>query len=459
MVRISKRMEIFQSVNPATLGVIGEFACETAPQIRTKLAQAVADQRHWAQLSFDQRGNLFRKLATVLRAQQTDLANLITSEMGKVRAESMSEIEKCAGQCAYYAEHAERLLQPDIIPTDAQKSFVVYEPVGVVLAVMPWNFPFWQVFRYAVPALMAGNVTLLKHAPNVFGCALAIEQAYRKAGFPAGVFQAVIADIDAVSELLADDRVGMVTLTGSERAGAAVAALAGQHIKKSVLELGGSDALIVLADADLDRAAQAAVQSRMMNAGQVCIAAKRFLVEKTVKAAFTQKIKLLIDGLKQGDPTQPGIDLGPLARLDLAETLDQQVQTAVQEGAVLLAGGHRQNCHFAPTLLDHVTANSIVFRQETFGPVAAITEVANPEEAIRLANLSRYGLSASIWTQDLANAERLSRRLETGSVFVNALVRSDARLPIGGVKKSGYGRELSEAGIKDFCQSKTIYIG
>ncbi|AQG79879.1 NAD-dependent succinate-semialdehyde dehydrogenase [Spirosoma montaniterrae] len=452
-------MKTFQSINPNTGQVLQDYTAETPEQIETKLARAAETQRTWAGQSFAERGDLFRQLAATLRVQQADLADLITAEMGKIKAEAMAEVEKCAGQCDYYAEQAERLLHPDIIPTDAQKSLVVYEPVGVVLAIMPWNFPLWQVFRYAVPALMAGNVTLLKHAPNVFGCALAIEQAYRTAGFPEGVFQAIVADTDAVANLLADDRVGMVTLTGSERAGASVAALAGQHIKKSVLELGGSDALIVLADADLDRAAQAAVQSRMMNAGQVCIAAKRFLVESSVKAAFTEKVKTLVEHLKQGDPTEPDTKLGPLARIDLAETLERQVQTAVQEGATLLVGGTRHDCHFAPTLLDNVTPDSVVFREETFGPVAVITEVADEAEAIRLANQSRYGLSAAIWTHDVARAERLSHQLEAGSVFVNAVVRSDSRLPIGGVKKSGYGRELSEAGIKDFCQSKTIYIG
>ncbi|WP_266367438.1 NAD-dependent succinate-semialdehyde dehydrogenase [Tellurirhabdus rosea] len=452
-------MKQFKSINPFTLDVIQEFTEETPPQIETKLAQAVTAQSHWRELSFADRGQFFKNLGAYLRTHKDELADLITAEMGKIRAESLGEIDKCAGQCDYYAEQAERLLQPEDIPTDAQRSRVVYEPVGVVLAVMPWNFPFWQVFRYSVPALMAGNVTLLKHAPNVFGCALAIEKAYRAAGFPEGIFQALIADTDAVERLLADDRVGMVTLTGSERAGSSVAALAGKNIKKSVLELGGSDPLIVLADADLDKAAEAAVQSRMMNAGQVCIAAKRFLVEKAVKPAFTEKVKALIAGLQQGDPTAAEVKMGPLARLDLAENLEKQLQTALSEGATLLVGGKRRDCNFEPTLLDNVGPDSVVFREETFGPIAAITEVADEEEAIRLANQSRYGLSAAIWTGDIARAERLSRRLEAGSVFINAVVRSDSRLPIGGVKKSGYGRELSEAGIKDFCTTKTVFVG
>lgn len=452
-------MAMFQSINPATGEVIGHYEAETPTRIAERLTQAAQAQRDWASRPFAERGALFRQLAKHLRAQKEALADLITDEMGKIRVESLAEVEKCAGQCDYYADNAERLLAPDEVPTDARKSVVVYEPVGVVLAIMPWNFPFWQVFRYSVPALMAGNVTLLKHAPNVFGCALAIEAAFRAAGFPDGIFQSLVADTDAVEQLLADDRVGMVTLTGSERAGSAVASLAGRHIKKSVLELGGSDAFIVLADADLDKAAEAAVQSRMMNAGQVCIAAKRFLVEASVKAAFTETLKARIERLVQGDPRLPETHMGPLARIDLAETLERQVQTALAEGATLLTGGTRRGCHFAPTLLDGVSPDSIVFREETFGPVAALTEVADADEAVQLANQSRYGLSATIWTGDVGRAERLSRRLEVGSVFINAVVRSDSRLPIGGVKKSGYGRELSEAGIKDFCYTKTVYVG
>jgi acyl-CoA reductase-like NAD-dependent aldehyde dehydrogenase len=335
---------------------------------------------------------------------------------------------------------------------------VVYVPIGVVLAIMPWNFPYWQVFRYAVPALMAGNTTLLKHAPNVFGCALAVEKAFRAVGFPEGVFQSIIADVPALSELVKDDRVGMVTLTGSEKAGAAVAALAGAQIKKSVLELGGNDALIVLPDADLDQAAAAAVQSRMMNAGQVCIAAKRFLVHETVKPAFTEKILALIQQLPQGNPLDPAIKMGPLARPDLAQNLDRQVKIAIEQGAKLLCGGQVQSCNFTPTLLDEVHSDNIVFREETFGPVATITTFSSEKEAVQQANDSRYGLSAAIWTQDLDKAKTLAQALQVGSVFVNAVVRSDSRLPIGGVKKSGYGRELAEDGIKEFCTPKTIYI-
>jgi succinate-semialdehyde dehydrogenase/glutarate-semialdehyde dehydrogenase len=450
--------KFFKSLNPYTQEIVGEYMEASAIQIEVKLEWAQMAQREWATRSFAERGLCFEQLAQYLREQKAELALQICQEMGKILPEALAEIEKCAAQCSYYAQHAATLLQAESIPTEARQSGITYEPVGIVLAIMPWNFPYWQVFRYAVPALMAGNVTLLKHAPNVFGCALSIEAAFQAAGFPAGVFQTLIADIDAAQRLVADERIGMLTLTGSERAGAAMAALAGGHIKKTVLELGGNDALIVLPDADLDKAAAAAVQSRMMNAGQVCIAAKRFLVHQDIKAPFTDKVLQLIRNLKQGDPLDPQTQLGPLARLDLAETLERQLQQALAQGASLLCGGKRQDCNFEPTLLDEVQPDSIVFREETFGPLAALTTVSSAEEAVHLANQSRYGLSATIWTQDLDKAKVLAQQLQVGSVFINAVVRSDSRLPIGGVKKSGYGRELAAAGIKEFCVLKTHYI-
>lgn len=449
---------MFTSVNPYTQQIIGEYPGIGAADLETILLNAQKAQRDWAQQSFAKRGDAFGRLGAYLRQHKTQLAALLTAEMGKISAEAEAEIEKCAVQCLYYAQHAEALLQPVLTPTEARLSRVSHEPVGVVLAVMPWNFPFWQVFRYSVPALMAGNATILKHAPNVFGCATAIAAAFEACLDAPGVFQSLVADVDAVQSLLSDDRVHMVTLTGSERAGSAVAQFAGLHLKKSVLELGGSDALLVLKDADIARAAAAAVQSRMMNAGQVCIAAKRFLVEASVKDEFTERVLRIIQGLKQGDPTLPDTHLGPLARPDLAENLSRQVEQAIHQGAQLLTGGQHDGCNFQPTLLDGVLPDSVVFMEETFGPVATLVSVRDEHEAVRLANQSRYGLSAAIWTQDLDKAERLSRQLEVGSVFVNAVVRSDARLPIGGVKKSGYGRELAEAGIKDFCYAKTFYV-
>jgi acyl-CoA reductase-like NAD-dependent aldehyde dehydrogenase len=451
---------IFKTINPYTQNIIAEYGAINDMGLEKKAAQAKAAQYHWSRLSFEERGDVFNKLAQYLRENKIELATLITTEMGKILPESMAEIEKCAGQCEYYAQNAEGMLQDNIVATDAQFSCIRHEPVGIVLAIMPWNFPFWQVFRYSIPALMAGNVTILKHAPNVFGCALAIEKAFQAClgKEHSGVFQTLIADIDAVQKLIADDRINMVTLTGSERAGSSVAQLAGLNLKKSVLELGGNDALIVLHDADLEKAAAAAVQSRMMNAGQVCIAAKRFLVQKSMKNEFTDRVLALIKNLKQGNPMNSDTKIGPLARLDLAEVLNRQVQKTIAQGGRLLYGGTHEGCHFQPTLFDNITPRSVAFLEETFGPVAAISVFEDEKEAINLANNSRYGLSAAIWTQDLDKAKKMSLALEVGSVFVNTVVRSDARLPIGGVKKSGYGRELSEVGLKEFCQTKTIFI-
>lgn len=448
----------FVSINPFTLHVISEYPAMTWDVTEKKLTKATAVQADWVALSFEERAACFFRLAQYLRTHQANLAETMTAEMGKILLEARAEIEKCAVHCEFFAQSAAGMLEAELIPTDASESRVVYEPVGVILAIMPWNFPFWQVFRYAAPALMAGNVTLLKHAPNVFGCALAIEKAFQESGFPEGVFQTLIADIDVIQPLVQDDRVAMVALTGSERAGAAVAQLAGANIKKSLLELGGSDPFIVCADADLELAVAAAIQSRMMNAGQVCIAAKRFLVDQSVKTEFVERMKVGIEKLVQGDPFDPATHLGPLARLDLALQLENQLSASIRQGAVLVSGGKRDNCNFQPTLLDQVTPDSVVFQSETFGPLAPIIRVQNQEEALRLANQSRYGLSAAVWTKDMDRAQYLARHLQVGSVFVNAVVRSDSRLPLGGVKKSGYGRELSEAGIKEFCQIKTLYF-
>ncbi len=450
---------IFKTINPYTQAVIAEYEAINDDNLEKTVACATIAQRHWANLTFQERGEAITKVAQYLRENKAELAALMTAEMGKILPEALSEIEKCATQCVYFAQNTEGVLQPDIVATDARYSRINYEPMGVILAIMPWNFPFWQAFRYSIPALMAGNVTILKHAPNVFGCALAIENIFKKCLNTDGVFQTIVADIDAVQKLIADDRINMITLTGSERAGSSVAQLAGLHIKKTVLELGGNDALIVLPDADLEAAAAAAVQSRMMNAGQVCIAAKRFLVQKSVKNEFTERVLTLIQNLKQGDPTLSDTQLGPLARLDLAEILENQVKNTRAQGGRLLTGGKREACNFEPTLFDNISPQSTAFLEETFGPVAAITTFEDTAEAIFLANQSRYGLSAAIWTQDLDTAEKLSRQLEVGSVFVNAVVRSDVRLPIGGVKKSGYGRELAEVGLKEFCNVKTLFIG
>ncbi|MEZ0539148.1 NAD-dependent succinate-semialdehyde dehydrogenase [Fibrella arboris] len=449
---------LFTSLNPYTGEPFATYQTHTATQTDQRLATALQAFTDWSNRSFAHRAGLFRQLAAVLRKKQDELALLITNEMGKTLAEAQAEVEKCAGQCVYYADHAEAMLTPEGIETEAQYSGVSYEPAGVVLAIMPWNFPFWQVFRYAAPALMAGNVTLLKPAPNVPGCGVAIEQAFREAGFPEGVMSCLLVDVPELKSVIADDRIGMITLTGSERAGTSVAALAGANVRKCVLELGGSDPLIVLADADLEAAAKAAVTSRMGNAGQVCIAAKRWLVEAPVADAFTHRVAELIRAIKQGNPLDATIQMGPIARLDLADTLHRQVATAQQQGAVLLVGGQRNGTAFAPTLVTNVRPDNILFQEETFGPVAVITTVNDADEAVRLANDSRYGLSAAIWTADTHRATYLARQLRAGSVFVNAVVRSDSRLPIGGVKKSGFGRELGSVGIREFCVTKTTYI-
>ena len=334
----------------------------------------------------------------------------------------------------------------------------VYDPMGAVFAIMPWNYPFWQVLRYAAPAIMAGNVTLLKHASNVIGCAKAIENAFLEAGFPEGVFQQITIDISQVESVIASDIVHGVTLTGSEMAGSSVASLAGKHIKKSVLELGGSDAFIVLNDANLEKAAAVATQSRMLNAGQACICAKRFIVTEKVAdeftSLFTQKIKLL----QQGNPLQEGINMGPLARLDFAEKLANQLEKSLQQGAKLIVGGEWENCNFQPTLIDFVDSNNIAFQEETFGPLATITRAKDENDAIAIANNHRYGLASAIWTEDRENAYRLARKIEAGNVFVNSLVRSDSRVPFGGIKKSGYGRELGAIGIKEFMNMKSLII-
>jgi succinate-semialdehyde dehydrogenase/glutarate-semialdehyde dehydrogenase len=366
-------------------------------------------------------------------------------------------VEKCAANCDFYAENAEKMLRDEHYETPFI-SMSVYDPMGAVFAIMPWNYPFWQVFRYAAPAIMGGNVSVLKHAPNTIGCAKAIENAFLEAGFPEGVFQQITITIAQVESVIASDIVCGVTLTGSEMAGSSVASLAGKHIKKSVMELGGSDAFIILNDAILEKVATVATQSRMLNAGQACICAKRFIVTEKVAdefaALFAQKIK----ALQQGNPLQTGINMGPLARLDLAENLSRQLEKSLQQGAKLVVGGERDGTNFQPTLIDFVDSNNVAFQEETFGPLATIIRAKDENDAVAIANNHRYGLASSIWTEDRVNAHQLARKLEAGNVFVNSLVRSDSRIPFGGIKKSGYGRELSEVGIKEFMNMKSLII-
>jgi succinate-semialdehyde dehydrogenase/glutarate-semialdehyde dehydrogenase len=448
---------IFKSINPFSRAIIAEHEVLTNAKLNQKLKISESAFKNWRNTSFQERADKMKKLAHVLRANKDGLGLLITNEMGKILSEGISEVEKSAGNCDFYAENAEKMLKDQQYDTPF-RSLSVYDPMGAVFAIMPWNYPFWQVLRYAAPAIMAGNVTLLKHAPNVIGCAKAIENAFLEAGFPEGVFQQITIDIAQVESVIASDIVCGVTLTGSEMAGSSVASLAGKHIKKSVMELGGSDAFIVLNDANLEKAATVATQSRMLNAGQACICAKRFIVTEKVADEFVTLLAQKINALQQGNPLQNGINMGPLARLDLAEKLSNQLGKALQQGAKLIIGGMREDCNFQPTLIDFVDSNNIAFQEEIFGPLATLIRAKDENDAVAIANNHRYGLASAIWTEDREKGCRLARKIEAGNVFINSLVRSDSRIPFGGIKKSGYGRELSDIGIKEFMNMKSIII-
>lgn len=449
---------MFKSVNPYNQTVIEEFPADTPEAVNKKIQLASNAFKSWRKESFSDRAAKMKRATTVLRQNKDEYAKMISLEMGKILAEAKAEVEKCANGCDYFAENAEQFLKDDIIPTEATKSLVAYQPLGPVLAIMPWNFPFWQVFRFAAPSLMAGNVGILKHAANVSKCSLTIEKIFREAGFPEGVFQSLLVDSKNIAGIIERDEIAAVTLTGSEFAGTQVASAAGKNIKKTVLELGGSDPFVVLEDADLQLAAKIATQSRMQNAGQSCIAAKRFIVVEKVKEEFIHLFKTNIDALKQGDPFLSHTNTGPMARIDLAEQVEAQVKKSVDAGARLVTGAQRSGCNFRPALLENVKPGMVAFDEEIFGPVAALITVKNEMEAVVMANASRYGLGASVWTKDKERGEKVAREIESGSVFVNSLMRSDQRLPFGGIKKSGYGREISELGIKEFVNAKTIYV-
>lgn len=449
---------MFKSIYPFDQSTVGEFQTMNATIVNDKLDLATKAFRDWKKTSYAHRSNLMLKVAALIRHNKEEYARTITLEMGKLLSEARAEVEKSATACEYFAQHAEAFLKDQNIPTEAKQSFVAFEPVGAVLAIMPWNFPFWQVFRFAAPALMAGNVGLLKHAPNVTKCSLMIEKLFQEAGFPIGVFQSLVIEVDLVESIIASSIVQGVALTGSEAAGSKVASIAGKNIKRTVLELGGSDAFIVLPDADLKKTVKIATQSRMQNVGQSCIAAKRFIVVKDIKEAFVAQFVESVKSLVQGDPFQDKSTLGPMARLDLAEKLKSQMDVSLSKGAKLLVGGERSGCNFQATLLDNVSPGMPAFDEETFGPLGAIITVKDDAEAITLANQTRYGLGATVWSQDLERAKRIARALDSGSVLINSLMRSDVRLPFGGVKKSGYGRELSEFGIKEFVNIKTISV-
>ena len=450
------------SLNPATEEVLASFDPFTPDQVEAAVAQADRAFREWRQRSIEERGAPMRRLAQLLRERTDRYGRLVTQEMGKPIAEARAEIEKCAIGCDHYAAHAAEYLTDLPIKTNARKSFVAFEPLGVILAVMPWNFPFWQVVRFAAPAFMAGNAAVLKHASNVPQCALAIEEVVREAGFPEGLLRTVLVAGGAIEPLIDDPRIRAVTLTGSSDTGSRIAERAGRALKKTVLELGGSDPFIVLRDADLDAAAKVGARARNQNTGQSCIAAKRFIAERSISEDFERKFAKAVEDLVVGDPMDPKTQIGPLARRDLVDNLERQVDKSVGMGARVLTGGERvsgKGFFYRPTVLVDVTEDMPVFREETFGPVAAVVRVRDADEAVRVANDSEYGLGANIWTRDTALGESLARRVESGSVFINGMVASDPRLPFGGVKRSGYGRELSAFGIHEFTNIQTIWIG
>ena len=449
-----------ESRNPASGDVVATYPERSPEEVALLLQEGARAFASWPREPFSARAALLTRMAQELTARSETLAHLMAVEMGKPLAQGRSEVEKCAWVCRHYAEHGERLLSPETIVTDATHSFVTFAPLGVVLAVMPWNFPLWQVLRFAAPSLMAGNVAILKHAQNVSGCALAIADCFAAAGAPRGVFQAVLVGSSRVADMIAAKEVAAVTLTGSTPAGRAVAAAAGQHLKKTVLELGGSDPYIVLEDADLEPAAEACVTSRLINSGQSCIAAKRFLVVESVRAGFEEMLVEKMRARHTGDPLHPGTDLGPLARRDLRDALHDQVERSVRAGARLLLGGRvpeGPGAFYPPTVLTDVRKGMAVQDEETFGPVAAILPVRDEAEAVRAANDSPFGLGAAVFTRDVARGERMADALQAGSVFVNTYVRSDPRLPFGGIKESGYGRELSSFGIRELVNVKTVY--
>ncbi len=451
----------FTSINPANGELLQEYPVWGAEELEATLAEVHTAVPGWQQTLLAERCRLMHAAAEVLRQRRDELATLITLEMGKLKKEAQGEVEKCALVCDYYADNGPQFLADEMIDSDAGRSLVAYQPLGIVLAVMPWNFPFWQVFRFAAPALVAGNCGVLKHASNVPQCALAIEAVFREAGFPADVFRTLMISASQVEGVINDPRVKAVTLTGSEPAGRKVASTAGAMVKKAVLELGGSDPFIVLEDADLDWAVQQAVASRYLNSGQSCIAAKRFIVVEAIAEEFVQRFKSAVEALQPGDPMDEATTLAPMARTDLRDELHRQVEESVAAGAVLVTGGKvidGPGAFYAPTIIDQVKPGQRAYGEELFGPVAIVIRASNEEEALRIANDSEFGLGASVWTGDSARGERLARRIESGCTFVNGMVKSDPRLPFGGIKHSGFGRELSHHGMHEFVNAKTIWV-
>jgi len=448
-------------INPATGQVTYRHELLTAKEVEQRLAAAAEAFPAWAARSLQERGAILRVIAAQLRQRKGDIQHAMTTEMGKLKAEALGEIEKCAEACEFYADHAADYLKPQLIDTEAQRSYVRYEPIGCVFAVMPWNFPIWQVFRFLAPAFMAGNVALLKHASNVPQCADLILAVCRDGGLPEGVFDVLHIDNDQAAEVLRDKRVKAVTLTGSERAGRSIAANAGDQLKKCVMELGGSDAFVVLEDADLEKTVAAAVKSRFDNSGQTCIAAKRFIVVDAIADAFVEKFVAAAGKRVYGDPQDEKTTLAPMARADLRDELHKQVQDSIAKGAKLLLGGEPvagSHAGYPATILDNVGPGMPAYDEELFGPAAAILRVSDDAEALRVANDTSFGLGGSVWTTDAARGEAIAQQLECGAAFVNAIVKSDVRLPFGGSKRSGFGRELAEHGIHEFMNIKTVYV-
>ena len=450
-----------ESINPTTGQLIRSFEALTREALEQKIALAHEAFQTYKQVPLEHRAIWMKKLAALLEEEVDEHARLMTTEMGKPLEAARQETLKCALCCRYYADHAAEMVVSIAIATESSQSFVRWEPMGVVLAVMPWNFPFWQVFRFLVPTLMAGNAGLLKHAPNVPQCALAIESIVRRAGFPRGMFQALLIEVEQAESVLADERVAAVTLTGSERAGSAVAAQAGKHIKKSLLELGGSDPFIVMPSANLQQAVEIAVRARCVNNGQSCIAAKRFIVADAVYEEFERGFVAGMEAMRVGDPMRADTDVGPLVSAAIRTRLEEQVAAAIAAGARVLTGGERMlgdGFYFEPTVLVDLPRTTAIYREEFFGPVALLFRVADIDEAIALANDTPYGLGASVWTTDEAEQNRFIAELQAGAVFVNVMVASDPRLPFGGTKHSGYGRELSSAGMREFMHAKTVVV-
>ncbi|QEK51493.1 NAD-dependent succinate-semialdehyde dehydrogenase [Pedobacter aquae] len=451
-----------KSINPYNGKQIATYKQHSQSQLTNKVQKTHKAWISYQQSTLAQRAVWMENLAQQLLLQQEHLAKIVTEEMGKPLQDGLAEVKKCAAVCQYYAKHAAAFLKDEIIDTDAKKSFISYQPLGIVLAIMPWNFPYWQVFRFLAPALMAGNAGLLKHASNVSACALAIEKLVYDAGFPEDIFQVLLCESKNLAVVIENPLVKAITLTGSTQAGIQVAKKAGELLKKTVLELGGSDAYIILEDADLEQAAEICVNSRLINNGQSCIAAKRFIVVKTIEKAFTKLFVAKIKAKTYGNPTEPGIDLGPMARTDLRDELHQQVIASIKKGAKCVLGGfipEGKGAFYPPTVLTQVKKGMPAYEDELFGPVAAIISAKNEDDAIKIANDTVFGLGGAIFTKDLAKGELIAKeKLQAGSCFVNSLVKSDPRLPFGGINQSGYGRELSLIGMREFLNIKTVYI-